>query len=125
MQSDDGDNEDELAPLTPKIAMAASPAASCFPDGQLHDADVIVEGLGFLSLLTDATRGPVSKVPLCSGAVLPASSRLWVASLSSDEDDDDEVLAPQTPSASAKDVVSASVLDADCGEVGAVSPCAW
>jgi hypothetical protein len=45
--------------------------------------------------------------------------------LSSDEDDDDEVLAPQTPSASAKDVVSASVLDTIdvCPDGKVLKPC--
>jgi hypothetical protein len=72
---------------------------------------MIIEGLGFLSLMPDSSGGPVSEVPLRDGAPLQASSQLWVASLSSDEDNDDEVLAPQTPLASAKDVVSGSVLD--------------
>jgi hypothetical protein len=53
----------------------------------------------------------VSKLSLPHGVALPASSLLWVASLSSDEDDDDEVLVPQTPLASAKDDVSGLVLD--------------
>jgi hypothetical protein len=36
----------------------------------------------------------VSEMPLPHGVAMPAPSLLWVASLSSDEDDDDEVLTP-------------------------------
>jgi hypothetical protein len=56
----------------------------------------------------------------------PASSLLWASSLSSDEDDEDEVLAPQTPLASAKDVVSGSVLgnvDVHLTKKAHVEPC--
>jgi hypothetical protein len=53
----------------------------------------------------------VPELSLPHGVALPASSLLWVASLSSDEDDNDEVLVPQTPLASAKDDVSGLVLD--------------
>jgi hypothetical protein len=53
----------------------------------------------------------VPELSLPHGVALPAPSLLWVASLSSDEDDDDEVLVPQTPLASAKDDVSGLVLD--------------
>jgi hypothetical protein len=91
--------------------MVASPAASCPLDGQLHDADVIVEGLGFLSLLSNALGGHVVRVPLRPGAALPALSQLWVASLRSNEEDGSQVLAPQIPLASVKGVVSGSVLD--------------
>jgi hypothetical protein len=117
VQYDDIDSEDELAVLTPTTAMAASPIASHPLDEQPHDAAVIIVGLGFLSLLPDVSGGPVSEVPLRAGAGLQASSQLWVASLSSDEDDDDEMLAPQTPLAfgrdvaSVRDVVSGSVLN--------------
>jgi hypothetical protein len=65
-------------------------------------------------------------VPHCADVELPVLSQLWVASLSSDEDDDDEVLAPQTPLASAKDVVSGSVLgavDVRHEEMVLVEPC--
>jgi hypothetical protein len=111
MQYDNSDSEDELAPLMPTTAMAASPTASHRLDEQPHDAAVIMEGLGFLSLLPDVSGGPVSEVPLRAGAALRASSQLWVASLSSDEDEDDDMLAPQTPLASIRDVVSGSVLN--------------
>jgi hypothetical protein len=68
-----------------------------------------VEGLGSLSLPPDALGGLVFEVPFPANQP-PASSLLWDGSLSSDGDDGDEVLAPQTPLASAKDVVSGSVL---------------
>jgi hypothetical protein len=77
----------------------------------LCDAVVVVEGLGSLSLLPDVSGGPVSEVPLRDGAALPVSSMLWVASLSSDQDDDDEVLVPPTPLASTKGDISSLVLD--------------
>jgi hypothetical protein len=65
---------------------------------------MVVEGLGSLSLLPDVSEGPIYEVLLRAGAPLPASSELWVASLSSKDDEDDEVLAPQG-------VVSCLVLD--------------
>jgi hypothetical protein len=64
-----------------------------------------------MSLLSAASGGPISEVPLPTGATPPAPSLLWIASLSSDKDEDDEVLASQTPLASAKGVVSGSSLD--------------
>lgn len=80
------------------------------PDGLLCDPAVLVEGLGSLSLPPVASGDPISAdVPLPAGDVLPAPSLLWVASLSSNEDDDVEELAPQTPLASTKGVVSGSV----------------
>jgi hypothetical protein len=70
---------------------------------------MIVEGLGFLSLPSAASGGLDCEVPF--PANMPtASSLLWAGYLSSDEDDGDEVLASQTPLASAKDVISGSVL---------------
>jgi hypothetical protein len=86
-------------------------AAPRLHDGQFRsDSVVVVEGLGSLSLLPAALDDAVSEMPLPHGVALSAPSLLWVASLSSDEDDDDEVLVPQTPLASAKDDVSGLVL---------------
>jgi hypothetical protein len=80
------------------------------PDGQLYsDSTVVFEGLGSLSLLP-AIDDVLFVMPLPDGVALSASSLLWVASLSSDEDNDDEVLAPRTQLASAKDDVSGLVL---------------
>jgi hypothetical protein len=81
------------------------PAVSRLRDGQLYGAAVVVEGLGSLSLLQDVSGSPVCEVPLRAGAAMPALSELWVASLSSDDDEDDEVLA------STKGVVAGSLLD--------------
>jgi hypothetical protein len=78
-------------------------------DGLLCDTVVIVEGLRSLSLPLDASGGLVSEVPFLANRP-PASSLLWDGSLSSDDDDGDEVLGPKMPLASAKDVVSGSVL---------------
>jgi hypothetical protein len=74
----------------------------------LRDAAVVVEGLGSLLLPPAASGGAVSEVLLPAGAVLPSSSLFWDGSVSSD--DDDEVLAPQTPLTSAKVVVSTADL---------------
>jgi hypothetical protein len=52
----------------------------------------------------------MSEVPLPAGVSLSASSLLWDTSLSSDEDDDDNMLAPQTLLASANGDVSRLVL---------------
>jgi hypothetical protein len=52
----------------------------------------------------------MSEVPLPVSVSLSASSLLWDTSFSSDEDDDDKLLAPQTPSASANGDVSRLVL---------------
>jgi hypothetical protein len=56
---------------------------------------------------------------------LPVSSQLWVASLSSDEDDDDEVLAPHTPLASTEDVFGSvlGAVDVRHDEMVLVEPC--
>jgi hypothetical protein len=70
---------------------------------------MIVEGLGFLSLPPAALGGLDSKVPFPADVPL-APSLLWAGSLSSNEDDGDEVLAPQMPLASAKDVIFGLVL---------------
>jgi hypothetical protein len=78
---------------------------SRLPYGQLRDPSVVVEGLGSLSLLQDVSGSPVCEVPLGAGAAMPSSSELWVASLSSVDDKDDEVLD------SAKGVVAGSLLD--------------
>jgi hypothetical protein len=102
-ESSDEDVDEELAPRSP---LAVTVGTTSLPlDGQLCDTVVVVEGLGSLSLLSaDVSKGPICEVPLSGGASLPASSELWVASLSSDDDEDDGVLAPQG-------VVSPSILD--------------
>jgi hypothetical protein len=61
-----------------------------------------------LSLSLVASGGPVV-VPLHASDVMLVPSLLWNASLGTDEDDDDEELAPQSPLASAKGVVCGSV----------------
>jgi hypothetical protein len=63
------------------------PAVSRLPDGQLRDPSVVVEGLGSLSLLQDVSGSPVCEVPLRAGVAMPSSSELWVASLSSVDDE--------------------------------------
>jgi hypothetical protein len=134
LADEEDDSDEELAPTTPlatsKPATAPGlslegavcglqqssaavppgpPAASHLSDGLLVDTTVIVEGLGFLSLPPAASGGLDCEVPF--PADMPtASSFLWAGYLSSDEDDGDEVLASQTPLASAKDVVSGSML---------------
>jgi hypothetical protein len=73
-----------------------------------------------------ASRGHISEVALCVGAALPVPSLLWDASLSSDEDDDNKVLAPQMLLASAKGVVFGSALgttDVQHDEKAPVDPC--
>jgi hypothetical protein len=85
---DDGSDEEELAPMTPPATSNSSLAS---------DPAVLVEGLGSLSLsLSPAALGGPAEVPLADDE-LPAPSLLWVASLGSDEDDDDEELAPRSP----------------------------
>jgi hypothetical protein len=81
VEDDDSDKE-ELAPMTPSSSLASDPA-------------VLVEGLGSLSMSPVASGGP-AEVP-CADEALKAPSLLWVASLDSDEDDDDEELVPQSP----------------------------
>jgi hypothetical protein len=87
------------------------PAAYCPPDGKLRDTAVVVEGLGSLSLSPAAMGGTVSEISPPVGAMLPAPVLLLDASLRSDKDEDDEVLALQTPLVSVKGVGSGSVLD--------------
>jgi hypothetical protein len=105
-ESSDEDDDKELAPRSP-LAINADPA-SRLPD-ELCDTAVVVEGLGSLSLSPATSRGSISEVPIPAGTTLLPSSLLWEASLSSDEDDCDEVLAPHTPLASPKGVVFGSV----------------
>jgi hypothetical protein len=56
---------------------------------------MLVEGLGSLSLSPVALGGP-AEVPRADDA-LTAPSLLWVASLDSEKDSDDEELAPWSP----------------------------
>jgi hypothetical protein len=51
-------------------------------------------------------------MPLSIGVALPTLDLLWIASLASDDDYDNEELAPRSPLASTKGVASASVCDA-------------
>nr|XP_051190172.1 uncharacterized protein LOC127303486 [Lolium perenne] len=89
-----------------RFGMAAAPPTGSHPlDGLLCDPALLVKGLGSLSLLSVALGGP-AKVPLLAGGAMPALGSLWVASLDSDEDDDDEELAPRSPLASSEGVVS-------------------
>uniref|UniRef100_A0ACD5VXY3 Uncharacterized protein n=1 Tax=Avena sativa TaxID=4498 RepID=A0ACD5VXY3_AVESA len=77
------------------------PTASRPFDEMLRDPAVMVEGLGSLSLLPDDFGGPISaEIPLPVGAALSTMNPLWDASLSSDEDNNDEALVPRTPSSS-------------------------
>ncbi|KAK1663422.1 hypothetical protein QYE76_051581 [Lolium multiflorum] len=104
---DDGSDEEELAPMTPPATSNSSLAS---------DPAVLVEGLGSLSLsLSPAALGGPAEVPL-SDDVLPAPSLLWVDSLGSDEDDDDEELAPRSPLAGSVHVEEAPV--APCSGLG-------
>jgi hypothetical protein len=102
------------------------PTANRPPNGKLCDSAVVVEGLGSLSLPLAASGGTLSEISPPIGAMLPAPVILWDASLCSDEDEDDEVLAPQTPLASAKGAISSLVLgtiDVRLDEKVPVEPC--
>jgi hypothetical protein len=102
------------------------PAANRPPDRKLCDSAVVVEGLGSLSLSPAATGGTVSEVSPPVGAMLPARVLLWDASLSSDEDEDDEVLAPRTPFVSVKVVgfgLVPSTVDMHHAEKVPAEPC--
>jgi hypothetical protein len=71
-----------------------------------------VVGLRSLSPIPAASGGAVStEVPLPAGVAMLAPCMFWVDSLCSCEDDDDEELAPWTPSASTNGVVPGSVCD--------------
>jgi hypothetical protein len=87
---------------------------------------MLVEGFGsLLLLLSVASNGPAD-VPLPAGGALPAPGLLWVAFLDSDENDDEEELAPRSPLASSKGIVSGSVrntADVCHDEEAPVEPC--
>ncbi|KAK1649921.1 hypothetical protein QYE76_067726 [Lolium multiflorum] len=74
----------------------APPTVARPPEGLLYDPAVLVEGLGSLSLPPVALSG-LAKVSLPADDAMLAPSLVWVASLCSDDDGDDEGLAPQPP----------------------------
>jgi hypothetical protein len=89
--SSDHDDDEELAPRSP-LAINAGTASRLLDE--LHDSAVVVEGLGSLALSPATSGGSIFEVPIPASTALLPPSLLWVASLSSDEDDCDEVLAP-------------------------------